>query len=146
MLPHNSARLWSAHLKEAESAFLICNHVVLLLLKSKFAAAHHCPTHPRLSRPLKLGPAVQLQAEKVQGGPVGDALLVLPLDFSEVCRKLKKAGMPSLGALAAAVVEACHEAGVEYGFGQPHIKHSILEQADVLSAELAEALKVAPKC
>ena len=80
--------------------------------------------------------------EKLQRGAVGDALLVLPLDFSEVCQKLKKGMLAGLTQLAEAVVEACHEAGVEYGFAQPHIRESILEQADVLSAELAEALKV----
>ena len=85
---------------------------------------------------------MQQYIEKVQRSVVGDALLVLPLDFSEVCRKLKKGVMTSLSVLAESVVEACHEAGVEYGFAQPHIKRSILEQADVLSAELAEALKV----
>lgn len=68
--------------------------------------------------------------------------MVLPLDFSVVCQRLKKATLPSLANLAEAVVEACHEAGVEHGFAQPHMKESILEQADVLSAELAETLKV----
>ena len=50
--------------------------------------------------------------------------------------------MPSLSQLAEIVVELCHEAGVEYGFAQPHMKEAILEQADVLSSELASSLRV----
>lgn len=83
--------------------------------------------------------------ETLQKGVVGDALLVLPLEFSVVCEKLRKGQLSSLPTVVEGVVEACHEAGVEHGFGNAHIKESILEQADVLAAELAEALKVFPQ-
>ena len=87
---------------------------------------------------------VQQHVEALQQGAVGEALLVLPLDFSEVCQKLRKGQLHSLANAVEGVVEACHEAGVEHGFGNAHMKDSILEQADVLSTELAEALKVRP--
>lgn len=87
---------------------------------------------------------LQQHTQHLQRGVFGEALLVLPLDFSDVCQKLRKGLIPSLSHLAEMVVELCHEAGVEYGFAQPHMKEAILEQADVLSSELASSLKVSP--
>ena len=87
----------------------------------------------------------QQHTQHLQRGIFGEALLVLPLDLSEVCLKLRKGSIPSLSQLADMVVELCHEAGVEYGFAQPHMKEAILEQADVLSTELASSLKVSPE-
>lgn len=80
--------------------------------------------------------------EKLHSGAEGEALLTLPLDFSNICQRLRKGTLPSLGEVTHLVAEACQEAGVEAGFAAAESKALFLQQADALSTELAIALRV----
>ena len=80
--------------------------------------------------------------EKLQQGSYGEALSTLPLEFSEICRRLRKGSLPSLGECIDLVADACGEAGVEAGYAAPNARQKCLEQADAIAGELAAALKV----
>ena len=80
--------------------------------------------------------------DKLQTGADAEALQTLPLEFSDICKQLRKGELPSLATVMQLVTEACQEAGVEAGFAAPADRQQFLEQADSLSGELATALRV----
>lgn len=85
---------------------------------------------------------LQRSVEQLQQGQNAEALSSLPLDFSSISQRLRKAAMPNLTEVADQVSEACGEAGVEAGYAAPAARQELAQQASALSAELDAALRV----